>query len=263
LFDNTIEYQVELEKYMKDGEKMIDQNARNKWELVGGWFGNIANLAAVFAFGIIICNFIYWDADKFIMLMAFGTLILMVFLRYADVSRFKETIPSDEAVPPLGIARGSVRAILALSILLGFGMYIYYVTTTPKSELHPSFDKIFTALLSILSAVTGFYFGSRGTTTPSATKPQSPAIIGVIPNKGTKGSKVSISLAGTGFQTGAIVGLLKGDEQILAQEVNVFPGNKITCFIDLKSTSSGDKWDVVIVNPDKRTFTLPDGFTIE
>jgi hypothetical protein len=26
---------------------MFDQNERNKWELVGGWFGNIANLAAL------------------------------------------------------------------------------------------------------------------------------------------------------------------------------------------------------------------------
>ncbi len=240
---------------------MSDQNERSKWELVGGWFGNIANLAALFAFGIIISNFIYWEANKLIMLMAFGTLILMVLLKYADVSRFKETIPSDEAVPPLGIAKGSVRAILALSILLGFGMYIYFITVNKYD--HPNFDKIFTALLSILSAVTGFYFGSRGTTTQSAIKPPSPTIIGVQPNTGKAGEKVSITnLSGTGFQTGAAVCLSKGADKIPAQEVTVVQGNKITCFVDLANATAGDKWDVVVTNPDKQTVTLPGGLEI-
>jgi hypothetical protein len=239
---------------------MSDQNVRNKWELVGSWFGNVANLAVIFAFAIIIYNFIEWK-DKLIMLMGFGTLILMVFLRYADVSRFKETIPTDEAVPPLGIARGSVRAILALSILLGFGMYIYYATKAGNAINQASFDKIFTALLSILSAVTGFYFGSRGTTTPSAIKPPSPTISAVEPGTGIAGETVRINVSGTGFQPGASVSLNKGDKKIPAQEVTVVQGNKITCFVNIIPDVVG-KWDVVVMNPDQQTVTLPGGFVI-
>lgn len=95
---------------------MANQNVKK----IGTWFSDITNLAVLLAFAIAVVGLI--RNQRPVLLLAFGTLILMVLLRYADVGRFKEAIPSQEGVPPLGLARGSVRAFLAFGLLVGFGL---------------------------------------------------------------------------------------------------------------------------------------------
>ncbi len=249
---------------------MNGQNDKSESNRIGPWLGNITNLAAVFAIAIIIIN-LFKGVNTLVMLVAFGTLILMVFLRYADVSRFKDTFSQDEAVPPLGLAKGSIRAILAFGILLGFGLYIYCVISRKDVKLD---EQIFTALLTILSAVTGFYFGSRGTaveqTANKLAAPNvngietntAPTISSIEPNEGKSGGKVSITnLTGTGFQANAIVYLTKDDKTILAGNVKVVQANKITCDFNLTGCEAG-KYDIVVVNLDEQKYTLPGGFEI-
>jgi len=222
------------------------------------WFSNIGNLVALLSIAIIIANLVLWR-DPLVFFLSFGTLILMVFLRYADMARFRVAI-SQQEIPPLGIAKGSVRAILAFTILVGFGLYIYNVATGSIALS----DKIFTALISILSAVVGFYFGTRSTTVPSQTISVSPAptVTGLEPSKGEKGHKIKIAnLAGTGFVSDATVCLEKNAGKIIAQEVQVVQSTKITCSFDLSAAEEGD-WDVVVTNPDNRSGTLPEGFEI-
>jgi len=159
-------------------------NQNEAFRKIGGWFGDITNLAALLAIFIAVAGLI--KDQTLILLLAFGALIVLVLLRYADMGRFKETIPGQEGVPPLGLARGSVRAFLAFGILVGFGLYIYYAVTPAKGNFKP---EIFTALSSIISAVVGFYFGSRATAAaqPGA-RPSAPEVSGVEPNKGRAGA---------------------------------------------------------------------------
>jgi len=146
----------ERKNKMGEGEN----NKKNSWEAIGSWFGNITNTAVIFAIGIIIASIIKGNVDKFIVLMAFGTIFMSILLRYADVKRFKKVISPNWEVPPLGLARGSVRGMIAFGLILGFGMYLYSARRGTKHDMD---DKVFGALVSIISAVIGFYFGTRST----------------------------------------------------------------------------------------------------
>jgi len=225
---------------------------------IAGWFGDITNLAALLAIAIAVVGLI--RNQRLVLLLAFGTLILIVLLRYADVGRFKEVIPSQEGVPPLGLARGSVRAFLAFGLLAGFGLYIYYATTSGQFK-----TEIFTALSSVISAVVGFYFGSRSTAAAQpAVRPSAPTVSGIEPNKGKAASTgFTANVTGTGFQADATVSLVLDKDTIPAKGVNVVHSTKITCIFDLPPTSKTGKWDVVVTNPDGQTGTLPEGFEIE
>ncbi|PKQ27430.1 MAG: hypothetical protein CVT63_08045 [Candidatus Anoxymicrobium japonicum] len=69
-------------------------------------------------------------------------------------------------------------------------------------------------------------------------------------------------LAGTGFQTGAIVRLKKlGQPDIVATSVVVTPETQITCDFDLTGAAGGD-WDVFVENADGQSGTLAGGFQI-
>lgn len=239
---------------------MANQDERLK--KIGGWFGDITNLAALLAIAIVVIELIR-NENRLILLSALGILIIIILLRYADVGRFTGAVASQEGIPPLGLARGSVRAFLAFGILLGLGMYIYYVTT--HAETTKAFKpEIFTALGSIMSAVIGFYFGSRSTAAVQpAVRPSAPNVSDIEPPRGKAGSKVRITnLPGTGFQADATVSLVRDTDNIRAEEVNVVQSTKITCIFYLPPDAKKGKWDVVVTNPDGQTGTLPEGFEI-
>ena len=224
------------------------------------WFGDISNITALLAIAIVIRSF-FPPQSKLFVLVGLGTLVLIAILKNADVGRFKDVIQSYEDIPPLGLAKGSVRALLALGFFIGLGLYLYY-----SSKITNYYnEKVFTALSAIISAVVGFYFGSR---TTSAAQPAagvaSPIVTGIDPNKEKIGNDIEISnLAGTNFQQGATVSLVRGDEQMLAKSVNVAHSSKITCSFDLSQTTNKGKWNVVVTNPGGQAGSLPEGFLVE
>jgi len=233
----------------------------NKGKNIGSWFGNIANIVALLSIGIIIASLFCEEVDTVALCFAFAVLILVIFLRYADIARFRNGFSQPGAVPPLGLARGSVRALLAFTILVSFGLYIFFVIRkTIAFE-----DKVFTALIAIVSSVVGFYFGTRSSATAAepAASASAPSIIGIEPNTAKAGSKVAaVNMAGTGFQADAIVTLVMGSETLLAQDVHIVRSTKIMCSFDLSSKGKPGKWNVVVTNPDHQTGILKEGFTI-
>jgi hypothetical protein len=235
----------------------MDNNNTNKFIT---WFGDISNLAALLAIAVVVVE-LFRNQSKLVLLSAFAALILIVLLKYADVGRFKGAVASQDGVPPLGLAKGSVRAFLAFGFLLGLGLYIYYATAH-EDKFKP---EIFTALSSIIAAVVGFYFGSKAAAVASATiRLAAPEVSNIDPDAGAAGSKVRITnLAGTGFKTDATVSLVLGTDKIQAEEVKVAQGTKITCILNIRQGSPTGKWDVIVTNPDGQTGTLPDGFEVK
>jgi hypothetical protein len=90
-----------------------------------------------------------------------------------------------------------------------------------------------------------------------------PTVTGITPNTGLNISAVSItSLAGSGFQTGAAVLLMRaGHANITATGVTVVSPAQITVTLPITYAGAG-AWDVVVINPDGQEAVLPGGFTI-
>ena len=223
------------------------------------WLGDVSNITALLAIAIVIIS-LFRDQSKLFILVGMGTLILVVFLKYADVGRFKEVIQSYEDIPPLGLAQGSIRALLALGFFIGLGLYTYYAMKVEKFV-----PGVFTALSSLVSAVAGFYFGAKTAAAPkTTTKAPAPVVSGINPDDGEIGDPVSIdNLSGSGFQAGAAVSLVMGPTKISAGDVNVVSSTKITCVFNLKSTTAKPgKWNVVVTNPDGQKGSLAEGFEI-
>jgi len=223
------------------------------------WFGDVSNIAALLAIAIVLIS-LFDEKSKLFIILGLGTLILIVLLKNADVGRFKEVIQSYGDIPPLGLAKGSIRALLALGFFIALGLYTYYATKIGKFM-----PEIFTALSSLVSAVAGFYFGAKTAAAPStAAKAPAPDISDISPDTGQIGTSVAISnLSGSGFQAGAAVSLVLGAVKISAENVNVVGSTKITCSFNLtpKKVEAG-KWNVVVTNPDGQKDTLVEGFII-
>ena len=234
----------------------MDNESMNK---ICAWFGDILNIAALLATFIVIVGLITTQS-KLLILVGMGSLVFIVFIKYADVKRFKGTVQSYEDIPPLGLARGSVRSLLALSFVAGLGLYIYYATKIQKFE-----PEIFTALSSIISAIVGFYFGSKTAATAQTSKERAtPEIIGIEPKVGKAGTDVPITnLIGSGFQLNSTVFLVLGADKIEAEDVNVVQPTKITCLFRLPANAKAGDWNVVVINPDGEKSTLSKGFKID
>jgi len=95
-------------------------------------------------------------SDLGLLVLPVGMLVLagLAFWR-ADVRRFGLDVQKSADIPPMGLAPGTVRALLAFGILAGgFAMLFYGHLIKPDGE-HVTF------VTTIVTAVVAFYFGSR------------------------------------------------------------------------------------------------------
>jgi PKD repeat protein len=92
---------------------------------------------------------------------------------------------------------------------------------------------------------------------------QAPTVTGIVPNQSTTGTTVVITnLTGANFQSGAAVVLNRlGSTNITATDVTVVSPTQIMCSFDLTGASAG-QWNVIVTNPDGKSGSLPNGFTI-
>lgn len=93
--------------------------------------------------------------------------------------------------------------------------------------------------------------------------PAAPQITGISPNIGFNDGMVFIAdLAGTGFEDGANVVLMKsGEADILGTNVAVTTPDRITCDFNLTGAKTG-AWDVKVTNDDGQNGTFAGGFTV-
>ena len=94
---------------------------------------------------------------------------------------------------------------------------------------------------------------------------ESPIITSITPGLGENVGSVNITnLAGGNFSTEGetAVELRKsGESAIVATNVSVVNGSKITCEFNLAGATKG-YWDVVVINPDSQVGILPSGFIV-
>lgn len=89
-----------------------------------------------------------------------------------------------------------------------------------------------------------------------------PIVTSVDPATGVNNQKVSLTILGANFASGAAVKItLTGEADIAASNVNVVSSSKITCDLDVKGAKGG-LWTVVVISSDGRSGSLPAAFKI-
>lgn len=90
-----------------------------------------------------------------------------------------------------------------------------------------------------------------------------PAVTAVSPNSSLQTTPVPVSVAGSGFQSGANLSLKRaGYSDINATGVVLVSSNFVTGTFNLATATPG-LWDVVITNPDGQSGTMTEGFTVK
>jgi len=216
---------------------------------------------------------------------------------------------------PLGLPEGSVRALIALFLIMIFVLFSIYLfrrvdaiawdyfpmlTEEQVSVFNPSdlFKKkenpnapgtynvwirikevdsatqqfataIFTATLTLMTAVSSFYFASRDLSRPasmseSTKKEAGISLTNISPSnaEASKGEVFISNLAGSGFSEGVQVKLRRQDQQdIDATDVEVLTSSRVLCKFNLAGKEPG-KWDVVINDVEGNLAGLKDAFEI-
>lgn len=89
--------------------------------------------------------------------LVIGALVLFLLVLafwLVAVLRTKDTDRSN----PLAVPMGSMRAILAMTIIGGFVIFLFFGSSAITGD---NFDKILAAFAALAGSATGFYFGSR------------------------------------------------------------------------------------------------------
>ncbi len=221
---------------------------------------------------------------------------LMMTLLFVMASGFAALGLSDPK-EALGLPSGSVRALIALLLILMFVFFTIFlfsqVAATHVEQLEglskdqvaglggnlflsiPNADgtfralirvpedarngfaqQVFAAALTLVTAVSSFYFGSRSAegALTAATSAAAPilSITGMNPPRGTRGTTMGVTVMGTGFVSSTKLKLAhKNAPDVRAVDVDVDGPSRILCSFKLPAGPI-DAWDLVASNPDSQ-----------
>ena len=143
------------------------------------------------------------------------------------------------------------------------GDYRLIIDADPKDRLLETNDGDNTScvLLRIsVSAMTLEVLNADSCDTTSSPPTGDLTVTGITPNQGMKGTQVSVTISGTGFQQGMSVNFENGSGPALAvSDVNVVDSTTILATVTIKNGGNGSdpRWDLRV-----DTSVLPDAFTV-
>ena len=172
----------------------------------------------------------------------------------------------------LGLPEGSVRAAIALSLIVIFSITSFYLyaslaaTGAKTGDAASDFAKqIFAVVGTLMTSVASFYFASRVAAPVTAGPKSSPKLISVAPTETvqTPGPVVvPVKISGTDLQLAKTVTLeMAGGHALLATEVS---SNEqlVKCDVTIDAGVAPGKYDVVVRNSDDAKATLPSAFEV-
>lgn len=203
----------------------------------------------------------------------------------------------------LGLPEGSVRAAIAFSLVVIFSIVsIYFYTSanaaakvladiasatatgaanaTPASAANIStavananaaantandFAKTILAVVgTLMTAVTSFYFATRGATTPDTATASEPTIASVTPVQATSATEavdVAVTIAGTDLRLAKTVKFQLGGTTVLATDV-LSNDERVMCQLTIQPGLAPGDYDVIVTNSDDATASLPKAFKV-
>lgn len=166
--------------------------------------------------------------------------------------------------------------IIFTTLLLSANWAVGLMTSTsyiiPAEVMGSAGGAVASTSYGVFGSLSGLNLGIRNSNTyliregfiPSAYPVLAVLVTSISPFSGYNTGVIDITdLAGAGFLAGASVRLKKsGQADIVANDVIVASSRKIICKFDLTGKATG-LWDVVVINPDNKSGTLPSGFNIK
>ncbi|MDE0047127.1 MAG: hypothetical protein OXU19_14920 [bacterium] len=99
------------------------------------------------------------------LLVAESILLLVALVALPGYAVWKAKIREDVPLKGLALPQGSVRSMLALTVVGSFVVFLIFGgAALPESS---RFGEVVTALTAVAGAIVGFYFGSGGSGRPS------------------------------------------------------------------------------------------------
>jgi hypothetical protein len=168
----------------------------------------------------------------------------------------------------LGLPEGSVRAAIALSLIVIFAITsIYLYSSLSKADANPRGDdfakQVFAVVGTLMTSVASFYFASRASASATTAVVSAPKLTSITPTQASKaaGAPVAAKIVGTGLQLTKNVNLELGATRVPGADVTS-SAELIKCEFTLDPGLAAGKYDVVVTTSDGATATLPAAFEI-
>ena len=190
---------------------------------------------------------------------------LMLLLMFAFLSVFlflQVTAVRTQTVPNLTAAQLTALGDRVYSAVPNGSNFDVRIVLPVQEAVERFAQQIFTAALTLVTAVSSFYFAQRGPQASPPTAGLGPAITKVTPDMAQTGTKITVDIEGTGFATPAMTQRRRrSNPPIDGTQVQVLDTTKIRCQFDLTGAAVGD-WSVVVRNPGGLEAAREAGFTI-
>ena len=200
-----------------------------------------------------------------------GVSVLLVSLALVSISF--ATFGLSDKTQALGLPEGSIRAVIALSLLVIFAIVAFSLfaslsaATKPPAEAVDFAKQLLTLVGTLVTSLSSFYFGAKtatGAKTEDTTK--SPSLRSVNPSsldltKDLTDSKKTFTVAGDNLDLIKEAKIVQGNGQIVASKVSS-NASEATFDLTFEDTNSTGKWDVVVTDGMGRQAKLPDALEI-
>jgi hypothetical protein len=185
----------------------------------------------------------------------------------------------------LGLPEGSVRAAIAMSLIVIFSILSIYLyssilnptiqstgnstdtslTAADRQKAATDFGKqVFAVVGTLMTSVASFYFASRTSAGQTGTAAKSsPQLVSVDPSAAPSGAtSVDITVAGTELQLAKSVKIQQtGGGAVMGTNVRSNDAS-VTCTLAIAATLPRGAYDVVVTNSDGGEDTLSNAFTV-
>jgi len=193
-----------------------------------------------------------------------GVVILLAML--ALVSVFFAIFELDDKTQALALPEGSIRAVIALSLIVLFAIltvYLYGSLIGVGNAATPATDfakQLLVLVGTLVTAVASFYFGSKAAPSVSPAAAAAPEIRGIDPTHHAAGAGFQLTVNGDRLDLVKEVKIVSGSNQVVATDV-VSNASTVKCNITLPQNATG-AWDVIATDGLGRTARLPSALTV-
>lgn len=206
------------------------------------------------------------DAVRLPVLVVIGVMALFATLALVAVTFAVAGLTDPKQA--LGLPEGSVRAAIALSLIVIFAITsIYLYSSIAKGNANsPGIDfakQVFAVVGTLMTAVASFYFASRASASAVTAAVSTPKLTSIAPTQASPAGSptVAVRIVGTDLQLTKNVNLEMGSTRIAGSDVTS-NAELIKCAFALDPGLPAGKYDVVVTTSDGATATLPAAFEV-